>query len=330
MKEKILVTGGAGYIGSHVGKLLGEAGYDVVVYDNLSTGFRSAVLAGELVVGDLDDSEKLDRLFAHHNFDGVMHFAGSIIVPESVEDPIKYYNNNTTNSLRLLDCCLRHKVNRFIFSSTAAVYGLGGESGSVSEGSPVNPINPYGRSKLMTEWVLDDLSRSNPDFNFIALRYFNVAGADPSGKLGQRGPEATHLIKVALQTALGQREQMDIFGIDYDTPDGTGIRDYIHVLDLAQAHLDALKYLASEGNSQILNCGYGHGFSVREVISMVKQVSGVDFNVNEGERRAGDSPYLVAIPDRIEDVLEWRPKYQDLKWIIETAYNFEQGIDQLV
>ena len=329
MKEKVLVTGGAGYIGSHVVKLLVDAGHDVVVYDNLSTGYRSAVLEAKLVVGDVGDCEKLDATFSDENFTAVMHFAGSIIVPESVTDPIKYYINNTTNSLCLLDCCVRHGVNRFIFSSTAAVYGMGGESGSVSESRPVNPIDPYGRSKLMTEWILEDLSRSNSNFNFIALRYFNVAGADPSGKLGQRGPEATHLIKVALQAALGVREHMEIFGADYDTPDGTGIRDYIHVLDLAQAHLDALSYLRDDGNSQILNCGYGRGFSVREVISMVKQVSGVDFKVIESERRAGDAPYLVAIPDRLEDLLEWRPKYRDLKWMIETAYNFEQGIDQL-
>lgn len=321
MNEKLLVTGGAGYIGSHVVRQLGEAGYDVVVYDNLSTGRKEAVLAGRLVVGDLSDTEKLAQLFSTEKFDGVLHFAGSIVVPESVELPIEYYYNNTSNSLNLISLCKKYEVKKFIFSSTAATYGIV-EGGVAYEDSPQIPINPYGSSKLMTEWMLRDYSDSS-DFRFVALRYFNVAGADFKQRIGQSFSGATHLIKVSCEAACGKRKGIKLFGTDYDTEDGTCVRDYIHVEDLARAHLDAYAYLANSGKSQFLNCGYGHGFSVKDVISMVKKVSGVDFSVEETERRQGDSPILISNADKIGHVLKWTPKYNDLELIIKSAYDWE-------
>lgn len=324
MAKKILVTGGAGYIGSHVVKLLGESGYDVVVYDNLSTGNKNAVLYGELVEANLEDLDTLDAVFAKHQFDGVMHFAGSIVVPESVENPIKYYSNNTENSFHLMQLCLKHKVNNFIFSSTAAVYG-NLENGIATEETLTQPINPYGYSKLMTEQMLKDISFAHKDFNYIALRYFNVSGADPDGKIGQAFPGATHLIKVNCEAAAGKRNKTYIFGTDFETPDGTGVRDYIHVVDLANAHVKGIEYLFKHKTSQVMNCGYGHGYSVREVVNAVKEVTGVNYPVEEANRRAGDPAQLISKVDKIHSLLDWNTKYDNLEFIIKTAYEWEKG-----
>ncbi|MCO4756094.1 MAG: UDP-glucose 4-epimerase GalE, partial [Bacteriovoracaceae bacterium] len=279
---KILITGGAGYIGSHVLNLLGMAGHDIVVVDNLSTGRKEALLYGKHIEESLENTEVIDKLFADEKFEACIHFAGSIIVPESVTDPIKYYKNNTENSLNVIGLCVKHGVKNFIFSSTAAVYG-DLQGGVCTEESATVPINPYGTSKLMTELMLRDASAAH-DFNFVALRYFNVAGANVDLKVGQCSPNATHLIKIASECASGKRDKMAIFGTDYGTPDGTCIRDYIHVDDLAQAHVDSLTYLAGGGKSEIMNCGYGHGFSVKEVIDTVKKVTGSDFPAEEIER----------------------------------------------
>ncbi len=322
--KKILVTGGAGYIGSHNVKLLGELGYDVVIIDNLSTGHRAAIKSGELLVGDLADLNFMESVFKKYNFDAVVHFAGSIVVPESVENPIKYYKNNTENSLNLINLCLKYEVDKFVFSSTAAVYGQI-QDGIADETSPTKPINPYGRSKLLTEQMLEDISAVNEKFNYIALRYFNVSGADPDGEIGQAFPGATHLIKVNCEAATGKRESVSIFGTDYDTKDGTGIRDYIHVSDLATAHVEALKYLDRTSKSGIFNCGYGHGFSVKEVIKAVKEISKVDYEVNEEKRRPGDTCKVISKIDKIKEHFNWTPEYDDLDFIVKTAYNWEKS-----
>lgn len=324
MQKKILVTGGAGYIGSHVVKALGEEGYDIITYDNLSTGFKEAVLFGELVIGDLADHDKLESVFKNNKIDAIMHFAGSIVVPESVENPLKYYQNNTVNSCHLIDFAIKYHVNKFVFSSTAAVYGIP-ETNMVNEESPKHPINPYGQSKLMTEHMLKDSSFAHKDFNYVALRYFNVSGADLEGKIGQAFPGATHLIKVNCEAASRKREKTFIFGTDFNTPDGTGVRDYIHVVDLANAHLEALKFMEKNNDSRIFNCGYGKGFSVREVVSAVKEVSGVDFQVEETERRAGDPPMLIADSTLMQKETNWAPKYNDLHKIIKTAFDWERS-----
>ncbi|HBG04635.1 MAG: UDP-glucose 4-epimerase GalE [Geobacteraceae bacterium GWC2_58_44] len=321
----ILVTGGAGYIGSHVVRQLSEAGNEVVVYDNLSTGSADALIHGErLIEGDLADRARIGEVLRETGCNSVLHFAAAIIAPESVHLPLKYYSNNTRNTLNLLQACVEHGVERFIFSSTAAVYGIP-ESGAASETSATVPINPYGTSKLMSEWMLRDTAFAH-GFSYVALRYFNVAGADPLARMGQRTPDATHLIKVACQAALGMRDAVSIFGTDYDTPDGTGVRDYIHIEDLAAAHLYALDYLNKGGESTTINVGYGRGESVREVIEVVKKVSGVDFPVLEAPRRPGDPANLVAVADRIRSVLGWTPSYADLTTIVSDAWRWEKKL----
>jgi len=322
--KKILVTGGAGYIGSHVVRQLGAAGEDLITLDNLSTGFAAAVTAGELIVGDTGDADLLERVFAEHDIDAVMHFAAHTIVPESVADPLKYYGNNTASSRTLLEAAARHNVRHIVFSSTAAVYGIP-EGGKASEDSPTQPINPYGTSKLMTEWMLRDLSAAGGP-GYVALRYFNVAGCEPSGTIGQSTPKATLLVKVACEAATGRRPGVAIYGTDYPTPDGTGLRDYIHVEDLATAHLDALAYLRKGGESTVLNCGYGHGYSVREVLAAVERANGGPLNISEETRRAGDPPELVAVAERIRDVLGWTPKLDNLDTIVRTSLDWERKI----
>ncbi len=320
-KKGILVTGGAGYIGSHVVRQLGENGERIIILDNLSTGFSEAVLYGELVVGDTGNRELVSQLLKEHDIDTVMHFAAHTVVPESVSDPLKYYGNNTCSSRNLLESCRDQGVKHFIFSSTAAVYGMP-EGKSASEDTPTAPINPYGTSKLMTEWMLRDLSLAT-DLNHVALRYFNVAGCDPGGRIGQSTPKATLLIKVACEAAVGKRDGVSIFGTDYPTADGTGIRDYIHVEDLADAHLKALDYLRRGGESITLNCGYGHGYSVREVLETVQEAGNVTLNISEEARRPGDSPELIAVADRIQKVLDWQPKYDNLGFIVKSALDWE-------
>ena len=323
-RRSILVTGGAGYIGSHVVRQLGAAGENVVSLDNLSTGFREAVTAGELVVGDTGDEALLERLFAEHRFDTVMHFAAHTIVPESVANPLKYYRNNTASSRTLLEVAARHGVRNIVFSSTAAVYGIP-DGKSCSEDSPTAPINPYGSSKLMTEWMLRDLALAGGP-RYVSLRYFNVAGSEPTGRIGQSTPKATLLVKVACEAAVGRRPYVSIFGTDYATPDGTGVRDYIHVEDLASAHLSALDYLRAGGESTILNCGYGHGYSVREVLDTVERVDGKPLNIREEARRAGDPPELVAAVDKIHRVLNWKPELDDLDTIVRTSLQWERKL----
>lgn len=321
MTHKVLVTGGAGYIGSHVVHQLVEAGYDVVIYDNLSTGSPQAITRGELIIGDLADIESLYKVFAQHQFTAVLHFAASLIVPESVKYPLDYYTNNTRNTLNLLRCCQTMGVNQIVFSSTAAVYGEVKEN-PITESALTLPINPYGRSKLMSEWLIRDCGVSS-FLRYVILRYFNVAGADSSGRLGQLSKNATHLIKVACDAALERKPKLQIFGNDFPTPDGTGIRDYIHVEDLAAAHLDALRYLEQGGDSQVLNCGYGQGYSVRQVVERVKAISGKDFPVMETQRRPGDPACAIANADKIRNVLGWQPKFNDLDKIIDSTLAWE-------
>lgn len=325
-KKAVLVTGGAGYIGSHVVRQLGEAGERVVILDNLSTGFEDAVLSGELIVGDTGDQTLVEKLLKEHNVGSVMHFAAHTIVPESVADPLKYYGNNTCNSRNLLACCANAGIENVIFSSTAAVYGIP-EVDRVSEETPTSPINPYGASKLMTEWMLKDLSHAT-NLRHVALRYFNVAGSDPEGRIGQSTKNATLLVKVACEAAIGKRDHVSIFGTDYPTPDGTGIRDYIHVEDLASAHLKALDYLRTGGISTTLNCGYGHGYSVREVLDAVSRVNGAPLDVREEPRRAGDPPSLVAAVDRIHETLGWEAQYDDLEVIAKTSLAWEKKLQE--
>lgn len=321
----VLVTGGAGYIGSHMVLALADAGQDVVVLDNLSTGTRSAVdPRATFVEGDIADSDLVSSLVVKHKVDAVVHFAGSIIVPESVSDPLKYYLNNTAKTRTLIEAIIARQVPHFIFSSTAAVYGTPKQV-PVTEATALNPMSPYGRSKLMTEWMLEDAAFAHP-LKYVVLRYFNVAGADPAGRSGQSTKDATHLIKVALQTALGVRQQMSIFGTDYDTPDGTGVRDYIHVSDLIAAHMDALAYLRKGGENLTANCGYGHGASVAEVIAAVKRVTGLEVNAIRDERRPGDPAAIVADASKARAVLGWAPRHDDLEEIVSHAFAWEKKL----
>jgi UDP-glucose 4-epimerase len=322
----ILVTGGAGYIGSHVVRQLGEAAEKVVVLDNLGRGFRQAVTAGELVVGDVGDHALVSRLLVDHGIDTVMHFAAHTVVPESVAQPLKYYGNNTCATRALLQACIEHKVKNFIFSSTAAVYGMP-DQGYADEESPTRPINAYGTSKLMSEWMLRDVAAVNP-LRYVALRYFNVAGSDPQCRIGQATPGATLLTKVACEAMVGKRPHVSVFGSDYSTPDGTGVRDYLHVEDLAAAHLNALNYLRANGKSVTLNVGYGHGYSVREVLRMVEAVGGRSLTIREEARRAGDPAYLVARADRIRAELGWQPRYDDLQAIVTHALAWERKLQR--
>jgi|TARA_B110000914_G_C15489822_1_gene459984 UDP-glucose 4-epimerase len=325
-KNGVLVTGGAGYIGSHVVRQLVAAGERVIVLDNLSTGFRSAVLGGAFYQGNTGDKEQVSRILKEHEIGSILHFAAHTIVPESVSDPLKYYGNNTCDSRNLLECANEAGVEHFIFSSTAAVYGLP-PNGRASEDTATAPINPYGTSKLMTEWMLRDLSAAT-NLRHVALRYFNVAGCDPDGRIGQSTEKATLLTKVACETAVGKRQQVSVFGTDYATPDGTGVRDYIHVEDLADAHLKALNYLRDDGHSVTLNAGYGHGYSVREVLAAVEKANGAALNIIEEPRRAGDPDALIAVAEKIRTVLGWQPQYDDLNTIVTTALNWERKIQK--
>ncbi len=324
----VLVTGGAGYIGSHMVLELCDAGEKVVVLDNLSTGFRWAVdPRAELVVGDIGDQELARALVRKHGIDAIIHFAGSIVVPDSVSDPLGYYNNNTVKSRALMEVAVATGVKHFIFSSTAAVYGNPKENPVFEDAAPA-PMSPYGSSKLMTEIMLADTGRAH-DLRYVALRYFNVAGADPKGRSGQSTPRATHLIKVACETALGQRSHMEVFGTDYATDDGTCVRDYIHVRDLARAHMAALSYLRRGGTSDIFNCGYSRGYSVLQVIDAVKRASGVDFAVRMAPRRAGDPAAIVAGSDKIRRHLGWSPELDDLDLIVAHALAWEDKLAAL-
>ena len=321
----VLVTGGAGYIGGHMTLGLLDAGETVVVLDDLSTGFDWAVPErARLVVGDMGDADLVARLIDEHKVEAIAHFAAKIVVPESVVDPLGYYLNNTSNARTLMETAIKGGVKHFIFSSTAAVYGET-SSEPVSEDTPLAPISPYGRSKLMVEWMLEDASRAF-DFRYVALRYFNVAGGDPEGRLGQSTPKATHLIKRGVQTALGMYPSMEIFGQDYPTRDGTCIRDYIQVSDLIDAHLAALGYLRAGGDSIVCNCGYGHGATVKEVVDVVKRVSGVDFKVVLSPRRAGDPAAIVARADRARAELGWKPSRDNLDDIVRQALDWERRL----
>jgi UDP-glucose 4-epimerase len=322
--HSVLVTGGAGYIGSHVVRQLAARGERVVVLDNLSTGFRSAVLDAPLVLADTGDVERVMQVLDEHRVDTVLHFAAHTIVPESVADPLKYYRNNTCATRSLLDCCQRAGVRRFVFSSTAAVYGIP-HDGLAREDAPTLPINPYGTSKLISEWMLRDLAAAS-SMRYVVLRYFNVAGSEPGGRIGHTSPQATLLVKVACQHAVGVRPSISIFGTDYPTSDGTGVRDYIHVEDLADAHLRALDYLQDGGESITLNCGYGHGYSVREVLATVERIHGAPLEVIESPRRAGDPPALVARADRVRSVLGWTPRFDDLDVIVRTQLEWERRL----
>jgi UDP-glucose 4-epimerase len=303
---------------------LAEAGERVVVLDNLSTGFREAVREAELIIGDTGDRSLVQQILLDHRVESVLHFAAHTIVPESVADPLKYYGNNTCSTRNLLHCCTQAGVKHFIFSSTAAVYGIP-EGESALETSPTVPVNPYGTSKLMSEWMLRDLSSASV-LRHVILRYFNVAGSDPAGRVGQSTKKATLLIKVAAETAVGKRPNVRVFGTDYPTHDGTGVRDYIHVSDLSDAHVKALEHLRRGGKSATLNCGYGHGYSVREVLDAVQRINDEPLTIIEEPRRAGDPPSLVAGVERIHEVLDWTPAHDDLDFIVRTSLEWERKL----
>ena len=321
----ILITGGAGYIGSHAVLAFRDAGRAVVVLDDLSTGRRELLPSDvPLIVGDAGDADAVARVIREHQVTAVAHFAGSIVVPESVREPLKYYQNNTVVSRSLIQCCVDNGVRHFIFSSTAAVYGTP-EALQVTEDTPLRPESPYGRSKLMTEWMLEDTAAAH-DFAYVALRYFNVAGADPEGRSGHCTDNATHLLKIACEVATGQRPKMEIFGEDYDTPDGTCIRDFIHVTDLADAHVVALNHLERGGTSLALNCGYGRGYSVKQVLAAVERAIGQPLPVRSADRRPGDPVALVANPEKLTKLFNWQPRYDDLSVIVEAALRWERQL----
>lgn len=323
-RSSILVTGGAGYIGSHTVLQLRERGERVVILDDLSTGFRQAVLDTPLVVGKVGDRDLVTEILRTHGVDTVLHFAAHTIVPESVSNPLKYYGNNTCSTRTLLECCVETGVRNFVFSSTAAVYGIPSDQ-FASEASATSPINAYGTSKLMSEWMLRDVAASSA-LRYVALRYFNVAGSDTGGRIGQATAKATLLVKVACEAIVGKRPHVSIYGTDFPTPDGTGVRDYIHVEDLATAHLDALSYLRKGGASQVLNVGYGRGYSVREVLKSVERVAGQALTIREEPRRPGDPPILVARADRIRTELGWQPRLDNLDTIVRSALNWEKHL----
>jgi UDP-glucose 4-epimerase len=325
-KSTVLVTGGAGYIGSHTVLQLVARGERVVVLDDLSTGFRQAVRDVPLVEGNVGDRRLVDSLLAEHRVDTIVHFAAHTIVPESVSNPLKYYGNNTCATRSLLEAASQAGVKNFVFSSTAAVYGIPA-SGHASEDSPTAPINAYGTSKLMSEWMLRDLCSATP-MRHVVLRYFNVAGSDPQGRIGQSTRAATLLVKAAVEAAVGKRPYLSIFGTDYPTPDGTGVRDYIHVEDLATAHLNALDYLRTGGKSLVANVGYGHGYSVREVLSSVEKIAGLKLDVREEPRRAGDPPSLVARCERVRELLKWQPRLDDIDTIVRTSLEWEKRLQR--
>ena len=319
----VLITGGAGYIGSHMTYALLDRGERVVVLDNLSTGIRGLVAhEATMVEGDVADGALVKALIARHKIESVIHFAGSIVVPDSVAEPLRYYDNNTIASHRLVAACIEAGIQNFIFSSTATVYAETARQ-PMSEGEPKDPISPYARSKLMTEWILEDAARAH-GLRHAVLRYFNVAGADPKGRTGQSTPKATHLIKRACQVALGRVPHLDIFGTDYSTPDGTGVRDYIHVADLVTAHLLALDHLRADNAGLVCNCGYGHGTSVREIVRVVERVTGRTLPTREGPRRPGDPPTLIADPTRLKTELNWQPQFDDLDTIVAHAFAWER------
>lgn len=323
MKESsILVTGGAGYIGSHVVKQLGEFNESIIVLDNLSTGFSHAVLHGKLIVGDAGDEVLVTNVLRDFRVDTVMHFAAHTVVEESVRDPLKYYQNNVVATCKLLQCCIKAGVKHFIFSSSAAVYGIP-DIVHVTEETATSPINPYGSSKLMCEKMLDDIAAVNA-LNYVSLRYFNVAGADPGARIGQATKNATNLIKIVAEVMAGKRELIEIFGNDYDTPDGTCIRDYIHVSDIASAHVSALTYLRQGGESVTLNCGYGRGYSVKEVLAAAQQIVDKTLVVREQARRLGDPPAVIANADRLKKLFNWLPRFANLELILKTALAWER------